>query len=64
MTPNFQKELFFSNLFIVKNGTFTFLDQNDKDKEPIVINDFSFVSDNLSFSKKSISFKTKLAICL
>ena len=51
------KFLFFSNLFRVKNGTFIFLDQNDKDKEPIVINDFSFVSDNLSFSKKSISFR-------
>ena len=49
--------LFFSNLFTVKNGTFTFLDQNDKKKTPFVIKDFSFISDNLNFSKKSISFK-------
>ena len=49
--------LFFSNLFIVKNGTFTFLDQNDKKKTPFVIKDFSFISDNLNFSKKSISFR-------
>ncbi len=48
--------LFFSNFFRVKNGTFTFLDQNDKKKTPFVINDFSFISDNLNFSKKSISF--------
>ena len=49
--------LFFSNLFTVKNGTFTFLDQNDKKKTPFVIKDFSFISDNLNFSKKSISFR-------
>ena len=41
--------LFFSNLFRVKNGTFTFVDQNDKKKTPFVINDFSFISDNLNF---------------
>ena len=49
--------LFFSNLFRVKNGTFTYLDQNDKKGTPFVVNDFSFVSDNLNFSKKLISFK-------
>ena len=49
--------LFFSNFFRVKKGTFIFVDQNFKNKEPFVINDFSFVSDNLSFSKNSISFR-------
>ena len=49
--------LFFSNLFRVKNGTFTFIDQNNKNDKPVVIDDFSFVSDNLNFSKKSISFR-------
>ncbi len=41
----------------VKNGTFTFIDQNDKKGTPFVVNDFSFVSDNLNFSKKLISFR-------
>ena len=49
--------LFFSNLFRVKNGTFTFIDQNNKNDKPFVIDDFSFVSDNLNFSEKSISFR-------
>ena len=49
--------LFFSNLFRVKNGTFTFVNHNEKEEKPFVIDDFSFVSDNLSFSKKSISFR-------